>query len=34
MVTVTVFGGRNPMNKTLDQTPIDLLNRNPSLPAK
>lgn len=34
MVKVTVFCGRNPVNKTLEQKPIDRLNRNPRVPAK
>ena len=34
MVKVTVLCGRNPMNKTLEQEPIDRLNRNPRVPSK
>jgi len=34
MVKATVFCGLNPMNKTLEQKPIDRLNRNPRVPVK
>jgi len=34
IVKATVFCGRNPMNKTLEQKPIDRLNRNPRVASQ
>ena len=34
IVKVTVFCGRNSMNKALEQKPIERLKRNPRVPAK